>query len=188
MKRSPAIFSQPVDRRRFCRDTALLLAALAARRSMATAAASQSDAGALAGVSYIYIATVRKDGSQSRAAPVWFITMPQGEILLDTSAQSWKAKRIRRGSPVLVWIGSRGGPAFIGKAAVVSDSAVQDVMIEQIPKKYLLARIGLFGPKRAKFDAGQIVTIRIVPERDLPEGFQSQPGAPAPTLSETTRS
>ena len=151
-------------------------------------AASKRDVSALEEASYIYIATVRKDGNQSRAVPVWFLTMPQGEILLDTSPQSWKAKRIRRGSPVLVWIGSRTGPAFIGKAEVVADRAVEDVMIEQIPMKYLLARIGFFGPKRAKFDAGQIVTIRIVPARDLPGGFQSQPGAPAPILSETTRS
>jgi hypothetical protein len=188
MERPPTVFSWPVDRRRFCRDTALLIAALAVRRVAASAAASKRDVGALADASYIYVATVRKDGNQSRAAPVWFITTPQGEILLDTSAQSWKARRVRRGSPVLVWIGSRGGPAFIGKAEVVADDAVQDVMIEQIPKKYWLARIGLFGPKRAKFEAGQIVTIRIVFERDLPEGFQSQPGAPAPALGETSRS
>ncbi len=61
-------------------------------------------------------------------------------------------------------------------------------MIEQIPKKYLLARIGLFNPKRAEFDAGRIVTIRVSPERDLPEGFQSQPGAPAPTPEEKAQS
>ena len=57
-------------------------------------------------------------------------------------------------------------------------------MIEQIPKKYFLARIGLFGPKRAKFESGKIVTIRISPERDLPQGYASQPGTPAPPLEE----
>ncbi|HJY84447.1 MAG TPA: hypothetical protein VKK81_25625 [Candidatus Binatia bacterium] len=61
-------------------------------------------------------------------------------------------------------------------------------MVKQIPQKYFLARLGLFGPKRAKFDAGQIATMRISLERALPEGFQSQPGAPAPALEEKATS
>jgi general stress protein 26 len=186
---APASSSRPnLDRRRFCRDAALLVVAMAAPRGVASAERVRYEAGALADASYVYIATVRKDGNQSRAVPVWFVTGPRGEILLDTSARSWKAKRIRRGSPVLVWIGARNGPAFLGKAEIVADRAVEDMMIEQIPKRYWLARIGLFAPKRAEFDAGKIVTIRIVRERDLPDGFRSQPGAPAPGPSETGRS
>ena len=83
---------------------------------------------------------------------------------------------------MLVWIGSRNGPAFLRRAEVV-DGAVHEWMIEQIPKKYFLARVGLFGPSRAKFDAGKIITVRITAERDLPEDFRSQPGAPAPSLN-----
>ena len=154
----------------------------------ANAAASARDITALGDASYLYIATVRKDANQSTAAPVWFIAKPDGEILIDTNTDSWKAKRIGRGSPVVVWIGSRTGPAFIGKAEFIRDHAVQDEMIEAIPKKYWLARLGLFGPKRARFDSGQIVTIRISPERDLPDGFQSQPGTPAPALDEKAMS
>ena len=145
----------------------------------AIAAESARDRDALADASYLYIATVRKDGNQSTAARVWFIATPDGQILFDTNTDSWKAKRIARGSPVIVWIGSASGPAFIGKAEFVRDPQIQDQMIEAIPKKYWLARMGLFGPKRAKFEAGQIITVRISPERDLPEGFQSQPGTPA---------
>ena len=159
-----------------------------ATAASAHAAASARDLSALGNASYLYIATVRKDGNQSTAAPVWFIAQADGEILIDTNTDSWKAKRIGRGSPVLVWIGSRTGPAFIGKAEFIRDHAVQDEMIEAIPKKYWLARLGLFGPKRAKFDAGQIITIRISPDRDLPDGFQSQPGTPAPALDEKAMS
>ena len=52
-----------------------------ARRSAATAfaAASPRDVDALAKATYIYIATVRKDGNQSKAVPVWFITTAEAE-------------------------------------------------------------------------------------------------------------
>jgi len=145
-------------------------------------AASTRDLTAFQDQSYIYIATVRKDGNQSRAVRVWFVMSPDNKILIDTNSDSWKAKRIKRGSPVLVWMGSATGPAFIGKAEIVVDKAIQDTMIEKIPEKYFLARVGFFGPKRAKFDDGEIVTIRISPVRDLPEGFASSPGTPAPKL------
>ncbi len=155
---------------------------------IAHAAGSTRDLSAFQDASYIYIATVRKDGNQSRAARVWFIVTPDNKILIDTNSDSWKAKRIKRGSPVLVWLGSATGPAFIGKAEIIQDKAIQDSMIEKIPEKYLLARIGFFGPKRARFDDGQIVTIRISPVRDLPDGFASAPGTPAPKLDEHSSS
>jgi hypothetical protein len=184
MKISAPTSSGLLDRRQFCLELALLIAASAAQPRLANAAASGRDIEALSTASYIYIATVRKDRNQSRAAPVWFITNLRNEILIDTSPKSWKARRIKRGSPVIVWIGSRTGPAFIGKAERIDDKAVQDEMIEQIPNKYFLARIGLFAPKRDKFESGQIVTIRISPERDLPQGYSSHPGTPAPPLEE----
>jgi hypothetical protein len=150
----------------------------------ASAASTPRDTAALAKGTYIYIATVRKDGNQSRAVPVWFITTSDNQILIETSPTSWKAKRIRRGSPALVWIGERTGPALIGKAEIVTDKTLQDQVIAEYPKKYLLARIGFARPTRAKLDSGQIVVIRISPARDLPEGFQSAPGTKAPQLDE----
>jgi Pyridoxamine 5'-phosphate oxidase len=163
---------------------AAVLAAIAAPGAIANAATSPRDADALAKATYIYIATVRKDGNQSKAVPVWFITTADQQVLIETSPTSWKAKRIKRGSPAMIWIGTRTGPAFIGKAEIVTDTKVQDQVIEQYPKKYLLARIGFARPSRAKLDSGQIIVIRISPTRDLPDGFQSAPGTPAPTLDE----
>src|SRR5215472_10987418 len=78
------------------------------------------DADALAKATYLYIATVRKDGNQSRAARVWFIAGDK-QVFIDTNSASWKAKRTRRGSTMLIWIGSQTGPAFIAKAEVVQD-------------------------------------------------------------------
>jgi Pyridoxamine 5'-phosphate oxidase len=166
---------------------AAILTAIAAPAGIANAATSPRDADALAKATYMYIATVRKDGNQSKAVPVWFITTADQQVLIETSPTSWKAKRIKRGSPAMIWIGARTGPAFIGKAEIVADPKLQDLVIEQYPKKYLLARIGFARPSRAKLDSGQIVVIRISPARDLPDGFQSAPGTPAPTLDETAK-
>ena len=119
--------------------------------------------------------------------PVWFIPTGDNQVLIETSPTSWKAKRIRRGSPALIWIGSPTGPAFIGKAEIVEDKALQEQVIAGYPRKYLLARIGYARPTRAKLDSGQIIVIRISPARDLPDGFQSAPGTPAPALDEKTK-
>lgn len=166
----------------------VFLIALIASAGTVLAAATPRDVDALAKGTYIYIATVRKDGNQSRAVPVWFITTADNQLLIETSPASWKAKRIKRGSPALVWIGERTGPAFIGKAEIVEDKTLQDQVIAEYPKKYMLARIGFARPTRAKLDSGQIVVIRIAPMRDLPEGFQSAPGTPAPSLDEKAKS
>jgi len=163
------------------------LLALAGSLGSARAATSERDAAELGKASYIYIATVRKDGNQSTAVPVWFTTTADNRILIDTGPQSWKAKRIRRGSPALVWIGTRTGAAFIGTAEITTDKALQDKIIGGYPEKYLLARIGFARPTREKFDAGKIVAIRIIPVRDLAPSFTSEPGTPAPALDATAQ-
>jgi hypothetical protein len=76
---------------------------------------SRRDMQALSKAGLIYVATVRKDGNQSSSAPVWFtISADKNAILIQTSRDTWKAKRIKRGSSVLVWIGASHGPAFLG--------------------------------------------------------------------------
>jgi len=163
--------------------TVNVIAAFAATAGVGICATSARDSAELAKSTYIYIATVRKDGNQSKAVPVWFIPTSDSQVLIETGPGSWKAKRIKRGSPALIWIGSRTGPAFIGKAEIVQDKTLQDQVIEQYPKKYWQARLGFARPSRAKLDSGQIVVIRITPARDLP-GFASEPGTHAPTLDE----
>ncbi len=144
--------------------------------------ASQRDIDALSKASVIYVATVRKDGNQSTAAPVWFTVTPDRLVLIQTAPTTWKAKRIRRGSPVIVWISKRDGPAFIGKAEITKDSAAIHRIVEEFPKRYLVARLGLHRPTEAAFEKGDRVAIRITPGRDLPQDFASKPGTPAPTI------
>jgi len=131
------------------RFASIAIVAVLSAFGVANAATTPRDADALAKATYIYIATVRKDGNQSKAAPVWFIAS-DNQVFIDTNFDSWKAKRIKRGSPVLVWIGSETGPAFIGNAEIVQDPALQDMMIKEIPNKYLLAERWTLRPEPRK--------------------------------------
>src|SRR5208282_6822710 len=57
--------------------TALAIAASSVRSEI-----SGRDAQALSKASLIYLATVRKDGNQSKAAPVWFTTSADNNAIL----------------------------------------------------------------------------------------------------------
>ena len=131
----------------------------------------------------IFIATVRKDGSQSKASPLWFTVTPDHLILVQTRPTTWLAARIRRGSPVILWLGKRNGPAVIGRAEITQDPVLMKHIVDDYPRKYLLARLGIFWPRQKRFDSGEIVAIKITPISDLPDGFASNPGQPAPILS-----
>jgi len=130
----------------------------------------------------VYVATVRKDGNQSTAAPVWFtMSADRAQLLIQTKKGTWKDKRIRRGSPVIVWIGAANGPAFIGKAEITMDGAAVDKILTDYPKKYGMMD-SVVGPSRGNFESGDRIAIRITPIKDLPADFSSAPGTPAPKL------
>ena len=156
---------------------------LAIAATSARAEISKRDAQALSKAQLIYIATVRKDGNQSKAAPVWFtIGADNNAILIQTGPETWKAKRIRRGSPALVWIGTADGSAFIGKAEITNDAAVINKILTDFRNKYWQNRVLGVGPSRSGFESGERIAIRITPTRELPDGFASAPGTKAPSL------
>jgi general stress protein 26 len=161
----------------------LTLTAVIIVSSSAWAVISARDQQALAKADLVYVATVRKNGTQSKAAPVWFtIDAEKNSILIQTGPSTWKAKRIRRGSPVLLWIGKADGPALIGKAEITSDAAVQDKILKDFREKYWQNRVMGVGPSRAGFDRGDRIAIKITPVRDLQDGFTSQPGSAPPPM------
>ena len=159
---------------------AVSMALIAAPAAAAGGAPSARDRDALAKASLIYVATVRKDGNQSTAAPVWFSVANDGAVLVQTGPKTWKAKRIARGSHVIVWIGDAHGPAFVGRAEITKDASVIEKIVEDFPKRYMAARMGFHKPTAESFTTGDRIAIRITPTRDLPDGFTSDPGKPAP--------
>ena len=131
--------------------------------SLATAAGFPPDvAEALRSSQYIYVATRRANGTPSMKAPVWF--MFDGEAVYFTSAPgSHKARRIRRGSPVQIWVGDENGPRFDGRAELVTDPAVAERMAPAYNEKYWIAWLGLFRPRPERVRAGKTVIIRVRP-------------------------
>jgi PPOX class probable F420-dependent enzyme len=118
--------------------------------------------GALRTASYIYVATRRADGSQSALVPVWF--MFDGEaIYFTTGPTSHKVRRIRHGSPLLVWVGSADGPHFTGRAEVLEDPELAARMAPVYSQKYWIAWLGLFRPNPERVRAGKTVIVRVTP-------------------------
>ena len=117
-------------------------------------------ASALPTASYIYVATRRADGSISKKVPVWFIQ--DGETLLFTTGpEAHKTKRIRRGSPLLVWVGSADGPSFEGKAEILADPDIAARMAPQYDQKYWISWLGFFRPRPERVRAGKTVIVRV---------------------------
>lgn len=141
---------------------------------------SQKELDALLHARVIYLATVRKDGNQSKVAPLWFTITSDHTILIQSGPEAWHARRIRRGSPVIIWIGSLRGRAFIGTAEFSDDPGVIEKIVKDFRRKYLMARLGFHRPTTSSFERGDRLAIKVTCLRVLPYRFTSQPGAPAP--------
>jgi len=112
---------------------------------------------------HIYVATRRADGTESAKAPVWF--MFDGDAVYFTTApDSHKAKRLRKGSPLSVWVGRADGPHFEGRAELVTDPAVAERMAPAYTEKYWIAWLGLFRPRPERVRAGKTLIVRVTPK------------------------
>ena len=110
----------------------------------------------------IYVATRRADGAPSKVVPVWFIL--DGEaVYFTTGPESHKARRIARGSPLLVWVGRPDGPHFVGRAELVRDPAVAARMAPAYDSKYWISWLGFFRPRPERVRAGRTVIVKVTP-------------------------
>ena len=106
--------------------------------------------------SYIYTATQRKSGETSESVPIWFVW--DGErIFFTTGPETWKARRIARGSPLFINVGGKDGPKLKGKATKVTDPALIDRMGQAYSDKYWIAWMGLFRPRSDRVTSGKTV-------------------------------
>jgi hypothetical protein len=130
---------------------------------VAAAAGFQSDVvKALETSKNLYVATKRKDGSMSAKAPIWFM-YDGNAVYFSTAPESHKAKRIAKGSPLYVWVGSENGPHFVGNAELVRDPAVAAMMAPVYDQKYWISWLGFFRPRPDRVQAGKTVIVKVVP-------------------------
>lgn len=136
------------------------LAALLPRTRSARAAIPTATEQALTEAKLIYVATRRKDGTTSEAAPIWF-NYEGGEVFFTTSPESWKVRRIDAGSPLFIWVGSADGPFVVGQAERLTDPEVVERMGRAYEEKYWIAWLGLFRPRPDRVAEGKTVAYRV---------------------------
>lgn len=130
--------------------------------ALATAALAPDVVKALESDKHIYVATQRQDGTRSDAAPIWFI-WDGANVWTTTAPGSWKAKRIAKGSPVFVNVGTADGPAFEGKAEIVTDPGQAAKMAPLYDAKYWISWMGFFRPRPDRVKDGKTLIIKITP-------------------------
>jgi hypothetical protein len=112
----------------------------------------------------LYVATERADGSLSKIAPIWF--MYDGDaVYFTTEPSSYKAKRVKLGRPLHVWVGSKDGPHFVVPGEVLTDPAVAERMAPVYDQKYWISWAGFFRPRPDRVRDGKTVIIKLSPPR-----------------------
>lgn len=110
----------------------------------------------------LYVATIRKDGTRSKVAPIWF--MYDGEaVYFTTGPDTYKAKRVAAGSPLQAWVGAENGPHFVGKGEIVRDPAVAAKMAPAYDQKYWISWLGFFRPRPDRVRDGKTLIVRVTP-------------------------
>ena len=110
----------------------------------------------------IYVATERKSGARSTAAPVWFGVI-DNDIWFATLPNNHKARRVKRGSPMYISVEGKDGPFIKAKAEIVRDGAMAERLGEIYSRKYWIAWLGMFRPSREKIESGKNLLIRLTP-------------------------
>ena len=111
----------------------------------------------------IHIATRRKDGTASKKAPVWFM-LEADALYFTTEPGSHKAKRIARGSPLLMWIGRTDGPPYEARAELVRDPDLAARMAPVYDRKYWISWLGFFRPRPERVREGKTVIVKVTPK------------------------
>ena len=85
---------------------------------------------------YAYIASERKSGKFGTLAEIWYM-YHDGFVWVGTPKTTYRAKRILAGrTKAKVALGKKDGPAFDAKASIVDDPKLNEVLFENLAKKY----------------------------------------------------
>lgn len=150
------------SRRRAATRPLLALVALLAAAEAAAAGFAPEVIEALRTSKHLYVASQRADGSRSTVAPIWF--MFDGDaVYFTTEPTSHKARRLQKGSPLFIAVGSETGPAFVGKGEIIRDPAIAEKMAPAYDQKYWISWLGLFRPRANRIRDGKTLVVRVTP-------------------------
>jgi hypothetical protein len=130
---------------------------------------------ALAKSPLVYVSPLRADGAESTChGEVWFF-VDQGDVVLATGKDGWKARALGKGlDRARLWVGDLGpakgpdgpfrkAPTFMTRARLEPDRAAFDRLLEEYGKKYP-AEWDKWQPRfRKGYDEGSRVVIRYTP-------------------------
>jgi PPOX class probable F420-dependent enzyme len=113
---------------------------------------------------YINLTTYRKDGT-AVPTPVWAVH-DGDELIVVTEAGSWKVKRIRNNSRVLVTVANIRGKVAPGAASAegtarVLDAAGTEAARALLARKYLISRAGNWFAKLLRIRRPPMIGIAI---------------------------
>lgn len=128
--------------------------------AVATAGFAPDVVEALRSSKEIYVATKRKDGSMSKVVPIWF-TFDGDAVYTSSAPDAHKVRRIKKGSPLYVWVGRPDGPHFVAHAEISTDPELAARMAPAYNEKYWIAWLGFFRPNPDRVRAGKTVLIKI---------------------------
>ena len=140
----------------------MMVAAIVVGASIAAAGFSPEVVAALESSKDLYVATERKDGSLSKVSPIWFMYADDA-IYFTTVPESYKAKRVKLGRPLHVWVGAADGPHFVAHGELLTDPDLAARMAPVYDGKYWISWFGFFRPRPERVRSGKTVIIKIVP-------------------------
>ena len=150
--------------RRRLLDTVALLLALCLIPCATIADLSPDLQKALENSQYVYISSTRKDGSLSQPAEIWFL-YHDGAVYVGTRPASWRVRRIKAGRPTAkIAVGKVDGPSFTATGSLVSDPAVQELLMKTYARKYEGAWQTHEESFRQGFKDGSRVLVKYVPK------------------------
>ncbi len=168
-----------IRRRTFLRATLSLLLWPAVAPSRAKGEPPASVAQLLETSPYVYVSPLRSDGSESTChGEVWYGWL-DGDVVLITAADRWKARSLARGlDHARIWVGDHGSwkraigrneafrdaPSFEARASVARDEPLLDRLLALYATKYP-EEIGKWRNRmRQGYADGSRVLIRYRPE------------------------